>query len=48
MTAACRALGDELGVSRQTLRNCARQADIVSGEAPEVTTSENEETRHLH
>lgn len=26
MTAVCRALGDELGVSRETLRNWARQA----------------------
>lgn len=34
MTAVCRALGDELGVSRETLRNWTRQADIDAGEIP--------------
>ncbi|WP_417289050.1 transposase [Corynebacterium variabile] len=47
MTAVCRALGDELGVSRETLRNLARQADIDVGEAPGVTTGENEEIQRL-
>ncbi|MDO5366842.1 transposase [Kocuria sp.] len=47
MTAVCRALGDELGVSRETLRNWARQADIDAGDAPGVTTGDNEEIRRL-
>lgn len=47
MTAVCRALGDELGVSRETLRNWARQADIDAGEAPGVTTGDNEEIQRL-
>jgi transposase len=47
MTAVCRAIGDELGVSRETLRNWARQATIDAGEAPGVTTGENEEIRRL-
>ena len=47
MTAVCRALGEELGVSRETLRNWARQADIDAGEAPGVTTGDNEEIQRL-
>lgn len=47
VTAVCRALGDELGVSRETLRNWARQADIDAGEVPGVTTGENEEIQRL-
>ncbi|WP_312777209.1 hypothetical protein [Corynebacterium variabile] len=47
MTAVCRALGDELGVSRETLRNRARQADIDAGELPGVITGDNEEIRRL-
>ncbi|MGO2515787.1 MAG: transposase [Corynebacterium variabile] len=47
MTAVCRALGDELGVSRETLRNWARQADIDAKEIPGVTTGDNEKIQRL-
>ena len=47
MTAVCHAVGSELGVSRETLRNWARQADIDAGHAPGVTTGENDENTRL-
>ena len=47
LTAACTAIGEELGVSRETLCNWVRQAEVDAGHAPGVTTEENEEMNRL-
>ncbi|WP_115324609.1 IS3 family transposase [Corynebacterium pilosum] len=47
LTATCTAIGSELGVSRETLRNWVRQAEVDAGTAPGVTTEENEEMARL-
>lgn len=47
LTAACMAIGEELGVSRETLRNWVRQAEVDAGHAPGVTTEENEKMNRL-
>ncbi|WP_115324638.1 IS3 family transposase [Corynebacterium pilosum] len=47
LTATCTAIGNELGVSRETLRNWVRQAEVDAGTAPGVTTEENEEMARL-
>lgn len=47
LTATCTAIGSELGVSRKTLRNWVRQAEVDAGHAPGTTTEENEEMNRL-
>lgn len=47
VTAACRVVGSRLGVSRETLRNWCRQADVDAGQCEGVTTSERDEIRTL-
>lgn len=47
LTATCTAIGSELGVSRETLRNWVRQAEVDAGTAPGVTTEEYEEMARL-
>lgn len=43
MTRACRTVGSRLGISRETLRNWCRQAQVDAGLEPGVTTQEREE-----
>lgn len=47
LTATCTAVGDELGVSRETLRNWVRQAEVDAGHVPGVSTEENEKMTRL-
>jgi transposase len=42
-----RSLAAELGITAQTLRNGVRQAAIVTGRQPGLTTSEREELQRL-
>lgn len=43
----CTAIGQKLGVFRETVRNWVRQAEVDTGHAPGVTTEENEERSRL-
>lgn len=47
LTATCTTIGSELGVSRETLCNCVRQAEVNAGTVLRVTTEENEEIAGL-
>ena len=45
--AACRRIGDQLGINHDTLRNWVKQARVDAGEAPGVTTPERARLREL-
>ncbi len=47
VTAACRAVGARLNISRETIRNWCRQLEIDAGQVPGITTEEREEIRTL-
>ncbi|TYC96178.1 transposase [Arthrobacter echini] len=44
---ACAAVGTNLGVGKETLRNWVRRAQIDAGEREGLTTAEDEEIRRL-
>ena len=46
-TAAVAAVATQVGVARESLRRWVAQAEIDSGDAPGVTTEENDEIKRL-
>jgi transposase len=46
-TAACRRIGEELGINRDTLRGWVKQAQIDTGKRPGVTTADAARVRQL-
>ena len=47
INAACRRVGEQLGINMDTLRNWVKQARIDTGEASGVSTSERTRLREL-
>lgn len=47
VTAACRRVGEELGINKDTLRGWVKQAQIDSGKRPGTTTAEAARIRQL-
>ena len=47
MTAACRRIGEELGINRDTLRGWVKRAQIDSGKRPGTTTADGARIRQL-
>lgn len=47
LTAACVAVGGQLGIARETLRRWVEQAAVDTGARPGVTTSESGEIKAL-
>lgn len=46
-TAACVAVGRQLGIGKESVRRWVRQAEIDDGGRPGVTSEENEEIKRL-
>jgi transposase len=47
VSTACRRVGDQLGINRDTLRGWVKQAQIDQGERPGVSTQERARIREL-
>ena len=47
VTAACRRIGEELGINKDTLRGWVKQAQIDSGKRPGTTTADAARIRQL-
>ena len=47
LTAACRAVGDRLGIGKGSLRRWARQAQVDAGECEGASSSEQERFKQL-
>ena len=47
VTAACRRIGDELGINQDTLRGWVKRAQIDSGKRPGTTTADAARIRQL-
>ena len=47
VTAACRRVGEQLGINADTLRNWVRQAQVDAGARPGVTTADSARVKAL-
>jgi transposase len=47
MTAACRRIGQELGINRDTLRGWVKRAQLDAGKRPGTTTADGARIRQL-
>ena len=47
LTAACQAVGDRLGIGKESLRRWVRQAQVDAGEREGVSSSEQERIKQL-